>query len=193
MFRLRALAVYALTATLAAPAFATDVALNADGEWNPFAVDALRAPASTPLVWIDDRGEPLNFTFAIGAGFVGRLTVVDAVFAGDAFAVTTFGALLGSTSAVTPGTYEASPNIGYDFDAALADPTHFSQGLFSLAAGNYSISGWLTQSVTLAGDPLNATAGAARLTVSAIPEPSTHALLLAGLGVGFVLAPRFRR
>jgi hypothetical protein len=193
MFRPRALAVYALSAAMAAPAFATTVALTADGQWHPFAVDALLAPAATPLVWIDDSGEPLNFSFVVGAGFVGQLTVVDGVFAGDTFALTNFGALLGSTSAVPAGTYEASPNLGYDFDAALADPANFSHGQFAAAAGAYSIGGWLAQSVTLDGDPLNATVGAVRLTIAAVPEPSTYTLLLAGLGVCFVLAHRLRR
>ena len=192
MIRPRALAAYALTAVLAAPAFATDVALSADNQWNQFAVDAMLAPLSTPLVWIDDGGAPLSFTFTVGVGFVGTLTVVDGAIAGDTFALTNFGAPLGSTSAVAPGTYEASPNFGFDFDSALTDPTHFSQGLFSFAAGNYRISGLLTQSVTLGGDPLNATAGAVRLAVSAVPEPSTPTLLFAGLGVAFVLARRFR-
>ncbi len=192
MFRPKALAMCAFAAALAAPAYATDVVLSADGQWNQFAVDALLAPTAMPLVWIDDSGAPLNFAFAVDPGFVGTLTVVDAAIAGDTFALSSFGAALGSTSAVPPGTYEASPNVGLDFDAALANPSEFSSGVFTLAAGNYSISGWLTQSVTYAGDPLNATAGALRLSVAAVPEPSTYALLLVGLGVVCLLASRRR-
>jgi len=54
---------------------------------------------------------------------------------------------------------------------------------FTLGPGSYRTSGLPTQSVTLAGDPLDATVGGIRLTtVSAIPEPSSIVLLLAGLG-----------
>jgi hypothetical protein len=45
--------------------------------------------------------------------------------------------------------------------------------------------------LTAGGAPLNATIGDLRLTVAAVPEPETFALLLAGLGlVGFVARRR---
>jgi hypothetical protein len=186
---LAALAI-AATAALAAPAHATDIALTADGAWHPFAVDSLLAPPSASLSWIDDAGAILDFTFVVGAGLHGLLTVVDAGFAGDVFAVTNFGSVIGSTSPVPVGTFEGANNVGTDFAAALADSS-FSRGLFSLAPGAYRISGRLTQSLTLGGDPLDATVGAVRLDVAApVPEPSSFALLLAGLGVAGMLARR---
>ena len=170
-------------ATAAAPARAADVALDADGVWRPFAVDSLLAPPTAPLGWIDDAGMPLAFTFAIGAAQIGTLTVVDAAIAGDTFSITDFGSAFGTTSSVPAGSFEASTDVGLDYDAALADPS-FSRGVFTLAPGSYRIGGSLLQSVTLGGMPLDATAGALRLglaPVAAIPEPETAAMLLAGL------------
>ena len=167
----------------AAPARAADIALEADGAWRPFAVDSLLASPAMPLGWIDDAGMPLAFTFSIGAGQNATLTVVDAAIAGDTFTVTNFGSALGTTSSVPAGSFEASTDIGLDYDAALADPS-FSRGVFTLAPGSYRIGGSLLQSVTLGGLPLDATAGALRLglaPVAAIPEPETAAMLLAGL------------
>jgi hypothetical protein len=173
-------------AAAALGAHATDVALPVGsgdagyGVWNPFVVDDFVAP-SYGLGWIDDSdGSDLSFTFTIAAGSVGHLVVVDGGFAGDTYSVTNFGSVLGATSAVPAGTYEASPNVGYDFDAALADPA-FSHGDFRLAAGEYRISGSLLQSVTAGGVPLDATVGAVQLTVSAVPEPATWLSLAAGL------------
>ena len=170
-------------ATAAAPARAADVALAADGAWRPFSVDSLLAPPAAPLGWIDDAGMPLAFTFAIAAGRSGTLTIVDAAIAGDTFAITNFGSAFGTTSSVPAGSFETSTDVGLDYDAALADPS-FSRGVFMLAPGSYRIGGSLLQSVTLGGQPLDATAGALRLglgPVAAIPEPGTAAMLLAGL------------
>ena len=174
---------FAFAAASTAPAHAADVALEADGAWRPFAIDALLAPPAMRLGWVDDAGMPLTFSFAVGAGLSGTLTVVDAAIAGDTVAVTNFGSALGATSSVPAGSFEASTDIGLDYDAALADPS-FSRGVFMLAPGSYRIGGSLLQSVTLGGLPLDATAGALRLTfapVAAIPEPETTAMLLAGL------------
>ena len=176
-------AVAAVAALLAAPARATDVVLAADGAWHPFAVDSLLAPPAASLGWIDDGGAPLAFTFVLGAGTHATLTVVDAGFAGDVFAVTNFGAALGSTSNVPIGTYPLARDVGTDFGAALADAS-FSRGIFSLDPGTYRISGRLTQSVLLGDAALESTVGAVRLAVAApVPEPESFALLLAGLGV----------
>ena len=81
--------------------------------------------------WIDNAntndpgfGTPLSFTFTIGSGFMGRLTVVDGSFAGDTFKVTNFGSLLGTTWAVPVTDYATAPDAGYDFDAALANSSN---------------------------------------------------------------------
>lgn len=181
-----------MAAVFAAPAHATDLALPANGQWQMFSIDDLNSNAFDTRWFDDSNGSVLSFTFTVGAGMVGTLTVVDGSFAGDTFSVTNFGAALGTTSAVPVGTYEAPVDAGYDFDAALANPL-FSRGVFTLGEGSYSISGQLLQSVTFGGTALNATVGAVQLTVSAVPEPSTFAMLLAGFGVMGMLARRRAR
>jgi PEP-CTERM motif len=171
---------------LSAPSFA--VSLVADGQWNTFDVDELSA-ASTGLEWIDlfNGGTALSFDFDIAAGYQGTLTVVDGGFAGDRFEVRNGGLLLGVTSAAVS---QIDVNVGLDFDAALADSA-YSRASYTLAAGSHSVSGWLSQSALFEGLPLNATVGALRLEVSAVPEPSALAMLLAGVGVlGFVARRR---
>jgi len=187
MIRHHALAALALIAAFAAPVHATTVPLSADGQWSSFTVDNLVAP-SFGTRWIDyTDGSALSFSFTIGAGQVGTLTVVDGGFAGDTFSVTNFGSLLGTTSSVPLGT--TSGPVATDFDAALAD-TSFSRGVFALGSGSYSISGRLDQSVTDAGLPLFATEGGVSLAVAPVPEPSPYAFILAGLGLTLLIARR---
>ena len=177
----------AIAAAMIAPAaHATTVAIAGDGSWNEFAVDNFLAPDNG---WIDDTGAALNYTFTIAAGQHGTLTIVDAGFAGDTFAITNFGAALGSTAGVAPGTTDGP--LEFDFDAALANPA-YSHGVFTLGAGTYAISGALLQSVfdSAAGADLDATDGAVRLTISTIPEPSSTTLLLGGLAVAALAARR---
>jgi hypothetical protein len=191
-----ALAAALVLATLAAPSHATTVNLAADGQWNVFNVNDLDAQ-SFGVEWIDnndslspDFGTPLDFAFTIASGFIGTLRVVDAGFAGDTFQVTNFGALLGSTSAVPLQDVATAPDLGWDFDAALADAA-FSHGEFTLGAGSYRINGLLGQSVTSFGQPLNATVGALSLNIApAVPEPSTWAFCLGGLGLMAFVARR---
>ena len=205
MFKTHLIAACALlAAAFVAPAHATAVALTTDatqaayGAWNAFNVSDIDA-TDFGTGWIDNAntnsagfGSPLTFTFTLSAAQVGTLTVVDAGFAGDTYQITNLGSALGMTSSVAPATY---PNVtdadaGTDFDAAYANPA-FSQSVFTLGAGTYRISGTLAQSVFAAdGSPLNASVGAVSLTVAAIPEPSTYAMLLAGLGFVGLLARR---
>ena len=195
MFRPTSLATAVLTAALAVPAFATTVVLPTQpgaagyGQWSLFDVSDLDAQ-SQGLEWIDannslspDFGSPLVFSFTIDAGLTGRLLVVDAGFAGDTFRVRNHGSVIGDTAAVPVTSYDTAPNAGLDIDAAWADSANFSSGTFQLGAGTYQISGQLLQSVLLDGAPLNATVGAVSLTVSAVPEPSAMAMLLAGMGL----------
>ena len=182
-----------LSSSLAAQA--TSVSLVANDQWQAFGVDSF-ASSSGGNEWIDNSdtnapgyGSPLNFTFTIAAGSQGTLTVVDGDLAGDTFNVYNNGGLLGSTSAVPVQQYGSAPDVGYNFDAALANPA-FSNGVFTLSAGSYSISGVLAQSVLLGTDPLNATGGAVKLSVSAVPEPASAALVLAALGVTALVSRR---
>lgn len=177
-------------AAIAVAAFAQAHAapLGADGNWQTFDVDSLTAlSGGTEWIGVND-GTPLNFTFTVGPGSVGVLTVVDTIFAGDTFNVYNNGSLLGPTSAVPVGVYDPLLSGVFDPDDAVADPL-FSRASFVLGAGSYSISGVLDQSVLdVAGGPLNATSGGIKLTVSSLPEPGT--LLLAGLGLFGIAARR---
>lgn len=185
-------AALAAAAVIATPAQATSVALAADGSWTEFNVDSFLAQ-DFGTGWIDEDyagdGSALSFTFTIAKGSVGQLTVVDAGFAGDTFSVTNFGSTIGATSAVAPGTSAGSTE--FSFDAALANPT-YSNGVFTLAAGTYSISGSLLQSVfdSDLGTDLDATDGAVRLSISAVPEASSTALMFGGLAAIAMLARR---
>jgi len=180
-------AALAAAAVIAAPAHATSVALAADGGWNEFNVDSFLAQGGG-TGWIDEDyagdNSALSFTFTIAQGMHGTLSVVDAGFAGDTFSVTNFGTTIGATSGVAAGT--SSGPTEFDFDAAFANPA-YSHGVFTLGAGTYSISGSLLQSVD--GD-LDSTNGAVRLSVSAVPEPSSTALMLGGFAALALLARR---
>ncbi|MGC4062373.1 MAG: PEP-CTERM sorting domain-containing protein [Aquabacterium sp.] len=183
-----------LTSTFLA-AQATTVSLNADGQWQAFGVDSF-ASLSGGKEWIDNAntndagyGSPLSFTFTIAEGFQGTLTIVDANMAGDTFKVFNNGGLLGETSNVAVQQYGSAPDVGDDYDAAMAS-SHFSRGVFTLGSGTYGISGELSQSLMVGGEPLNATGGGVKLSVSAVPEPSSAALMLAALGVTFLVSRR---
>ncbi len=205
MFKPHAVALCALFAALAAPAHATDVSLATSsaqagyGAWQTFNVNDTDA-RSYGVEWIDNAnsndpgfGTALGFTFTIDAGSTGTLTVVDTGFAGDTFKLTNFGSIFGATSGVPTALYDGNaPSVG-DFDTALADAS-FSRGSFVLGAGSYRISGMLDQSVRFdATTPLNSTSGGLRLTVAAVPEPSSLAMFAAGLGLIGTLMRRRRR
>lgn len=171
-------------AAFAPPSFAAS--LSADNQWVPFDIDELSA-LSGDLDWIDiGTGEALSFSFQIAAGYQGTLTVVDGGFAGDRFLITDGNTVLGKTSQPI-ASYPDS--IGLDFDAALAD-VRYSQASYSLGAGSHDVTGYLIRSVVAEGAALNATVGAVRLSVSAVPEPATLASLLAGLSLLSVVLRR---
>jgi hypothetical protein len=182
--------------TMSLAAQATSVPLADNGQWQAFGVDS-QASLSGGTEWIDNDdtnatgyGTPLTFSFTIAAGWKGQLTVVDAVLAGDVFNVFNNGALLGATSSVPVQQYSTAPDTGFDYDAALQD-SRFSRGVYTLGAGHYNISGVLAQSLMFDGaDPLNATAGAIKLSVSAVPEPTSIELLLASLGLALLISSR---
>jgi len=204
MFQTRLLAICTLFGVFAMPAHATEVALVTDvsqagyGAWQQFNVSDIDS-RSFGVEWIDNAntndsgfGTALAFTFTIDAGVTGTLTVLDTGFAGDKFKITNFGSHFGATSPVPLAFYDGNTPSVADFDTALADPM-FSRGTFVFGAGRYRISGELDQSVMLdTATPLNSTSGGLRLTVAPVPEPSTLALLAAGLGVLLQLARRRR-
>lgn len=164
---------------LAALSPATQAAtLPADGKWAGFNVDANLPPYS--FGWVDDSYAPLSFDFTVGAGQAATLVVVDAGFSGDRFRVYDNGVLLGQTSAAVNG--DTSGATVLNFDAALANAA-FSRGFYALGAGSHRITGELSQSTTDAFGPLNATLGGISLVTSAVPEPTTAAMLLIGLGL----------
>jgi hypothetical protein len=183
---MRSIALSLAAAALTALAPAHAASLPADGSWASFTVDGNLPPYS--LGWIDDAYAPLSFSFTVADGYEATLTVVDAGFTGDRFDVSDNGLLLGTTSVAPNGDVSGASVV--DFSAALANPD-FSRGIYTLGAGNHSITGLLTTSTSDSFGPLNATLGGVQLTVSAVPEPATLGTLLAGLGLfGFVLRRR---
>lgn len=182
----RLVSAFALGLAAAGAAQATTTEITTPGQWLEFSVDDI-VSASGGTEWIDSiDNSALTFSFTISAPTV--LRVVDAGFAGDSFNVSVNGNLL-QTSSVAAVAYESNPAATTDFDAAWADSS-YSRGSFLLTApGSYTVTGSLLQSVSLAGAPLNATLGAVML--APVPEPTTWALLLAGLGViGFAARRR---
>jgi len=162
-------------------AHATTVSVAA-GQWYDFNVDDFLAPVASPLAWIDfTNSSLLSFQFTVEAGSVGTLTVVDAVTAGERFSVIANGSSLGTTSVAG----SSGANVGYDYDAALANLA-FSRGVYTLGAGAYTVTGLMLPSA----DGINATQGGLRLDVSPVPEASTLALLLGGLGALAFVARR---
>lgn len=160
-------------ALLVAPAGVSAIVITPNNTWYAFDVDRFNA-VSGSVEWIDLDGEALTFEFTTVAPAI--LTVVDAGFGGDVFAVFDRLTLLGTTS---PATDTYPDSLGIDFDAALAD-ARWSRGVYVLDAGSYSISGVLSRSaVDDSGLPIDATVGAIR--VSTVPEPATWGLLMTGM------------
>jgi hypothetical protein len=103
------------------------------------------------------------------------LSVTDAFDYGDILNVFDSAALIGTTSP----SIHAVPGCHSDPVVCLADPLQ-SHGIFSLGAGAHSIT--FAQSVL--SEPTFAEGSHYfRVDVAAVPEASTYALMLAGLGV----------
>lgn len=168
-------------------AHATTVSLTNDSWQLLDVVDPAFGLGNSSFGWIDiNDGSDLSFTFTVGVGQTGYLTVVDGGFSGDEFSVSVNGAALAGTSAAM-NSYPDS--IGFDFDAALAD-ADFSRGSYVFSEGFYTVTGALSRSaLDDSGTEINATVGAVKLQV--IPEPSSFALLLAA-GGALTLAGRRR-
>jgi hypothetical protein len=172
-------------------ASATSVTVLPDGAWNEFFVaDPAFNLGNPDLSWIDITDySNASFTFTVDPGKIGTLTVVDGGFSGDTFHVYSGGLSMGDTS-VAVNSAPSGTNLGNDYAAALAN-SDFSRGIYSFGAGTYTITGSLAASaLDDAGAPLNSTLGALKLEVAAVPEASTLAMLMAGLGVVGLVACR---
>lgn len=180
-FRVTTLGILTLIAALSSAHAAN---LAADGSWSEFHVDAAQEPGGS-LDWLAtyEDASRAHFTFRIDQGFVGTLTVVDTGLSGDRFIARNHGIQLGlETSVGVDGDPLLEGSSVDSFELALANPA-FSRGVYTLEAGSYDISGYLSRSLQLGGSQINATTGGLQLTTSAIPEPTTMATLLAGLAL----------
>lgn len=178
---------------------ATVVPVTQDGSWNAFTVDALSTSAANALNWIDvdyssaaGDADTLSFTFTVTDKAI--LRVVDLYSAGDTFNVaisSAAGTQLLSTSAVTPRDLGDAVLPFANSAAEAWGNVDFSQLQIVLGAGTYTVTGSLLQSVTDGGFALNSTAGS--LSVTAVPEPTSLALVLAAAGVVGLVSRRRAR
>lgn len=180
---------------------ATVIPVTQDGSWYAFTVDALSAQ-SGGLEWIDSDYDlsggagdfkALSFTFTVADKAI--LKLVDIYGAGDTYNLAITSA--SGTSAYTSSSVTARDlndavlPFNASFDGAFADSANFSQLTLTLGAGTYTVTGSLLQSVTDGGLALNSTAGG--LSVTAVPEPTGLALVLAAAGVVGVVSRRRAR
>ena len=117
--------------------------------------------------WVDGNLKLISFDVSLTAP--AYLKVVDVGFSGDRFEVYANGVSLGTTSAPVDA---GNADQGLDFDAAFVD-SRWSQGVFALQPGNYTITGHAT------GFAPNVLAGTGGIQL--VPEPTTWLLLGAGL------------
>lgn len=168
---------------------ATVIPVTQDGSWNAFTVDALSTSAANALNWIDvdyssaaGDADTLSFTFTVTDKAI--LRVVDLYTAGDTFSVaitSAAGTQLLGTSAVTARDLGDAVLPFANTAAEAWGNLDFSQLQVVLGAGTYTVTGSLLQSVTDGSSALNSTAGG--LSVTAVPEPTSLALVLAAIGV----------
>lgn len=158
-----AIASFALSASAAT--------LPTDGSWTEVDFDG---PGSA----LYDLGS-LDTSFSFNLNQNSVLRIVDAGFSGDRFSISANGSLLGLTSA--PVQQDAAAEPVFDAAAAWHD-SHFSKGSWNLGAGSYTITGLATLS------PFSG--GFGYMSVTAVPEPTSWGMLLAGLGLIGVIARR---
>lgn len=163
-------------ASFAAQATTVDLAIDA---WNT----AYFGEAGTG--WVDDYAfnspNPLDFTLTLTQA--SYLNVTDAGLAGDSFQVVVRDALnnvVVNAATSAPGS-DTTTDVGVDFNQALAN-SNFSHGKWLLGPGSYTVSGTVLTSAF--------GAGVAGLSVTAVPEPTTWAAMVAGLFVVGAVARR---
>lgn len=178
-----------LALALAAASFgaqASLINLSADGQWHTFSV-AEDVSTAGATAWIDNgdasgpQGSALSFSFTIAAGQIGTLSVTDAYAQGAVYQVFSNGASLGLTSSV-PVAIDLLGSANPE-DAFVS--SDYSHAVFTFSEGSYTVTGALVQAVQLDNAAFNFDGGALKLDVAAaaVPEPSSHALVLAGLGL----------
>ena len=169
----------ALLASASLASHATTVNLAVDA-WNTAYF------GDTGSTWLDDYAfnEPKPLDFSLTLTQAGYLNVTDAGLAGDTFQVVVRDALnnvVVNAATSAPGA-DTTTDIGVDFAQALAS-NNWSHGSWLLGPGSYTVS----------GSVLNSAFGAGVLGVSvttAVPEPATYSILLAGLVVLSLAARR---
>jgi PEP-CTERM motif len=144
----------------------TDVGVSAQGCDPADPAGAFCTPSSGTLTEFLDA-PPWTFLAPATGVF---LTVLDAFSLGEQFEIFDFGASLGLTS--VPG----GGDCGDDPIVCLAD-TNASSGIFSLLAGNHSI----TITPTLSPDGLGA--GYLRIQADAVVVPEPQTIALVGIGM----------
>jgi hypothetical protein len=146
------------------------VALPTDGSWAEFDFDQ----AGSAIY--DMSTQLTSFSFTLTQNSV--LRVVDTGFSGDQFTINVGGQTF-STS--TPVVQSDSEDPIFDASTNWSD-ARFSKGEWLLTAGSYTVTGKVTAS------PFDG--GYGYMSVTAVPEPESYAMLLAGLGLMAIVARR---